>query len=228
MTTNLITIKAQPNPAQILLHTLEKFIRWNNPDLKFFLAGGAVLKAYNQEDIGTSDLDVFMGSHIDFLKLDQIFQKVSDGTSHQNCKMYKFLFNDESPFTQEQAEKANVIGKIDGKFKLRNHVPVQLITNKFYDSFDDLVKLFDFTICQIGYSRGVYYMTPEAYADNMAKDLSFSDNIDMSRFKHRRLLKYCKRGYTPDLEVFKKVFLEGNQLHIGDLNSNDDLDDYDL
>jgi hypothetical protein len=50
----------------------------------------------------------------------------------------------------------------------------------------------------------------------------------MARFKHRRLLKYCKRGYTPDLETFKKVFLEGDHLYLGDLSSNDDLDDYDL
>jgi hypothetical protein len=229
MTTKLITQKATPNPSQLLLHTLEKFIKWHHPGLKFYIAGGAVLKAYNSEPITTSDLDVFVGSHGDFVALHKTFEQASMSSSqHVNCHMYKFGFFEDSPFTKKQCQEAEVIGRIDGNFKPRDHVPVQIVTNKWYESFEDLLELFDFNICQMGYTNGEYIMTQTAFDDNMSKTLRFSEEADMARFKHRRLLKYCKRGYTPDMDVFKQIFLDAPNLYIGDLSTNDDFDDYDL
>jgi hypothetical protein len=229
MTTKLISQQAPTNPTQNLLHTLEKFIKFYQPNVDFFLAGGAVLKAYNQEQLTTSDLDIFFTNNEDFNKVSELLQQYGDGpTHHQNCLMFKMHHYGDSVFTKEQITNANVCGKQDGAIKMRNHVPVQAIKGTFWKTPEYLLEHFDFTICQMIYRRGSYIMTQEAYEDNQNKIIRFSEQADMRKFKHRRLLKYCKRGYTPDIDTFKRLFLDTDALHQGDFLANDSSDDYDL
>jgi hypothetical protein len=229
MTTKLIIQTSAINPTQILLHKIEKFIKWHHQDLKFYIAGGAVLKAFNLEPMTTSDIDVFFATHDDYLKACELFeQSVKTHSHHKNCRLFKFGFGDESPFTKSEATNANIIGKVDGEFVPKDHIPVQAISGTFWKNPEDLLDHFDMTVCQMIYSEGKYMMTEAAYNDNITKTLRFGEQSNIHQFKHRRLLKYLKRGYSPDLAMFKQLFVDNDSLYVGDFNVTDSSDDYDL
>lgn len=226
-TTKLISITPESNPTFELLDTLDKYIRWNSKSAKFFFAGGAVRRAVKDQSIGASDIDIFFPSFNDYLKVLDVFGKITSGTLHQNCRQFHIDHQGESPFSAEQiAAAAPIIRDSSVKTKF---IPVQLINSNYYDSPEDLVDSFDFTVCQMLYHKGQYLISEQGLNDELQGILEFrGDDYDISKFKHQRLVKYCKYGYNPSLELFSTVFLSSDALHPGDFNINDMGAEYDL
>jgi hypothetical protein len=226
MTTKLITIPATPNATLAVIQKLDKFIRWHSPTVKFYLAGGAIRKAFRGETIGSSDIDLFFPSHNDLMKASNILDRVHEGSMHPNCKQYHFDYKDESPFTAKEIEGAS---PTNGSGERLISIPIQLIHSSYFDTQEELIDNFDFTVCQMLYQKGNYFFSEKALSDDANGILDFaSTEYDQNRFKHNRLLKYCKYGYTPTLEVFRTVFLEPDALYIGDFSVNDANAEYEI
>lgn len=226
-TTKLISITPEPNPTLELLETLDKFIRWNSKSAKFFLAGGAVRRAVKSQTIGASDIDIFFPSFNDYLKVLNVFGQFTSGTLHPNCRQFHIDHQGESPFSAAQIEAAApVIRDVEVKTKF---IPIQLINGGYYDSPEDLIDSFDFTVCQMLYHKGQYLISEQGLNDELQGILEFrGEDYDINRFKHQRLIKYCKYGYEPTLELFHTVFLTPDALHPGDFTTNDSGAEYDL
>jgi hypothetical protein len=208
------------------MQTLEKFIRWHSSTARFFFAGGSVRKAIREEALDTSDIDIFFRSHNDFLKVVNILDSVKEGTLHPNCRHYSFNSTGDSPFTADEIKAANPSHYEDDPALT---IPIQLIHSSYFDTVEDLVDNFDFTICQMAYAQGKYLITEQALEDEVNGVLAFaSDEYDQNRFKHNRLLKYTKHGYIPNRRVFEAVFLSPDALYIGDFSANDSGAEYDI
>lgn len=219
----LITIDAIPNATLQLLQNLEKFIRWHSASAQFYIAGGSVRKAYKGELLGKSDIDVFFRSQNDFKKVTDILNLIREGTLHPNCRHYSFSASDaNSPFSSAEIEAADA-----SLAHAKGYVQVQLIHSAFFDTVEDLMDNFDFTVCQMAYSRGKYFITEKALADDEDKVLRFAkDDYDQNRFKHQRLIKYGKNGYVPNMELYERVFLSPDALYCGDFCVNDTGEEY--
>jgi hypothetical protein len=226
MTTKLITITATPNPTLELIQTLEKFIRWNDHTAKYYIAGGAVRKAFMGQAIGASDIDLFFPDFNEYMKVLRILNKVYEGSRHPNCRQFFFNASEASPFTQEQIDAAEPTS-FSGEGLRR--IPIQMIDSSYYDTPEQVVDSFDFTICQMLYHKGQYFISEQGYSDHQQGILDFaSDLYDINRFKHQRLIKYCKYGYTPTMGLYAKVFLSPDAIHSGDFNANDPNAEYDI
>jgi hypothetical protein len=235
MTTNLISERVYPNSAQILVHTLDQFIKTIAPEAEFVIAGGAVLSSYTFNKLDTSDIDIFPKTNVDLETIQIALSNLEIAHSkHPNCLMFDIPYDRRPikdmpiPFTKAMMTEANSIHKINGEMKLRRHVPGQLIKGLAYDDIEGLIKTFDLTVCQIAYSNGRYLMTPEAYNDIAAKQLVLSDTFDINKFKSRRIIKYMKRGYELSGYTFKTIYLNNPGLYAGDLTITESIDDYDF
>jgi hypothetical protein len=226
MTTKLITIPSTPNPTLAVIQKLDKYIRWHSPSAKFYFAGGAIRRAFKGETIGASDIDLFFPSHNDLIKVSNIMNQVHMGTTHPNCKQYHFDYNNESPFTAKEIEAASPTN-VTGERLIT--IPIQLVHSSFFDTREELIDNFDFTVCQMIYQKGNYFFSEKAMSDEANGILAFaSTEYDHNRFKHNRLLKYCKYGYTPTLDVFERVFLGPDVLYVGDFAINDANAEYEI
>lgn len=237
MTTNLISERVYPNSTQILVHTLDQFVKSIAPTAEFVIAGGAVLSSYTFNKLDASDIDIFPKTQEDFnaIVLGMGKQEIMHSI-HPNCMMFQVPFDRRPikdgisiPFTKAMLQDANAVHRIDGEYKIRRNVPAQLIRQMMYDDIESLLNTFDFSICQIAYSNGRYLMTPEAHQDIAAKRLVLSDTFNKDKFKTNRLLKYMKRGYEITPELFKTIYLENRvTLHAGEMTTEADLNDYDF
>lgn len=226
-TTKLITIDPTPNATLHLMQKLEKFIRWHSQTANFYLAGGSVRRAIRGEPLGLSDIDIFFRSHNDFQKVVEILNRVHTGSMHPNCRHYQFTDSDESPFTLEEILAAEPLHPVNQD--KATHVPIQLIHSSYFDTVEDLMDNFDFTVCQMAYYKDQYLIAEQALADEENRVLAFATvEYDPNRFKHNRLLKYAKHGYTPNLDVFNRVFLGPDALYIGDFAINDSGAEYEI
>jgi hypothetical protein len=154
-----------------------------------------------------------------------VFGKLSTGTLHPNCRQFFIDHQGESPFSAAQIEAA---GPTAGD-ALTKFVPIQLINGGYYDSPEDLIDSFDFTVCQMLYHKGQYLISEQGLNDELQGVLEFrGEDYDINKFKHQRLVKYCKYGYTPSLGLFSTVFLSADALHPGDFIANDSGAEYDL
>jgi hypothetical protein len=225
-TTKLITIDTTPNATLQIMQKLEKFIRWHSSSVQFFFAGGSVRKAIREETLGASDIDIFFRSHNDFQKVVGILDQVREGSLHPNCRQYHFDCRANSPFTAEEIYNAEPTSNDGDRLKT---IAIQLIHSSYFDTVEDLMDNFDFTICQMAYAKGKYLISEQALDDELNGVLAFAgDDYDHNRFKHNRLLKYTKHGYIPTLDVFDRVFLSPDALYIGDFAANDSGSEYEI
>jgi hypothetical protein len=162
--------------------------------INFHIAGGSVLKLYQREGLGTSDIDLW------FKSIEELHAAIDQWKSglEQNEQLM-LLSHTDNGFTFYCSDP-----RFDRCFK------VQMITKHFSECIERTIQDFDFTVCQVAYKRGRIYMTPDAYRDIRDKVLRLS--LWYNRVLcHTRLRKYMMLGYTPTIGLYDRAFVHGRE-----------------
>ena len=171
-----------------------------------WLAGGSLRKLCINQSINYSDWDIFFKDDKQFKNA--VFKVKNDPSSvliyeSKNALTYTF-----EPYNDSV-----------------NYYPlhVQLINRKFYQSVEDLLNDFDFTICQYASDGLTIQLGKTSYIDEKHKILNSNIQcFDRPGFV-KRLIKYIVYGYTPTPELLKMI--ENNKQSI---DFKTVIDDYDF
>lgn len=172
------------NPPQGLTALLDLFKDYPKD---YMIGGGAARQIYLQDNnFGSTDIDIFTKSYNRYNNIDKILKKVGQEL--------------EIDYTYAQQAKSYFIPDI-GK--------VQLIS-QFYENTEVLFKSFDFHCCCFAIYNGDLWFTNDAIEDVKKKQLR---HIPSGRLTSNRIIKYyLKKGYvladTRCKNAFNKKFLQ--------------------
>jgi hypothetical protein len=158
-------------------------------NMNIFIAGGSVRKAFHDEIIGTSDIDVFFRSKEDCDAACVTIRKMfpGGGRIYGNCESFTVHIYDD------------ILLSTGG-------ICIQLITMNTWPTMEELLQSVDFTVCQFGYYSGSFYYTEQAVIDSFTKTLSYSKHNNQPA-SLGRYVKYLNLGYTPSLQSFSDLFV---------------------
>lgn len=113
------------------------------------------------------------------------------------------------------SDKAIVLGP-----KGRGHPPVQIVHNRYYQSPDEIFKVFDFTACMGSYSLKDNQLTlhDDFISANLARELRFNKNTLYPIMSALRVEKYKEYGYKISTLEQLKIFTAISQLDISELS----------
>ena len=166
---------------------------------RYWIAGGALRRPILKQDtIKESDFDLFFGSEQDWKTVRE--RLISRGFQPKR----ENEFNDELTFE----------GTKNGEPVL---VKVQLIKIEYYNSLEDVLNSFDFTLCQLGWevSSDDFVCSDTALFDIANKKLVVH-HITYPVASLRRILKYTKQGFYA-CQGFMTEFLSQVQDHTTDI-----------
>lgn len=145
-----------------------------------WLAGGILQKLYHDTKVGLSDWDVWFKNLDQYTRANLILSKIDNKPIRtQNAITYIV------PYYGEQYK-------------------VQLIKTNFFDTAQQIIDHFDFTVCQIA-TDGINML----YGNNTIKDLNkkrlslVSNNVKNTLLM--RLTKYVAYGYHPTKELISSI-----------------------
>jgi hypothetical protein len=203
MPTKLQEYKADPEAS--LVHRLDTVENTLFSEFDVLIAGGAVRKAFNGESLGKSDIDIFFKNDSDHLKAALHLKALG-------CKVRPHVNCHGVVITKEN----HPVGTNEGLY-------IQLIFKERYPTMVELLDGFDYTVCQFGYSKGVFYTTEKAVIHEEKKILSWNDKCTQ-QYNMTRYVKYLQLGYTPEVDLFRKVFVHNRESL---LIASEEISDYD-
>ncbi len=156
--------------------------------INVMISGGSVRKAMFGMPLGTSDIDVFFKSKAD---MDEGARRLME----RNCSLKRH---------------PNCIGSHVSRAQYDLGEPtvyMQLITKEAYPTMEQLVAEYDWTVCQFGFSRGVFYFTKEAIEDEYNKRLRYTPTSKRIT-SITRFVKYLSLGYQPDAELIHQMLVK--------------------
>lgn len=145
-----------------------------------WLAGGSVLSWYNNEPVGLGDFDIFFK---DLKQFDEMFGRLM--RNHATIV-----------YTSENALTLHLTVDDDVK-------RIQLIRKNYFQSAEDVINHFDFTICQLATDGWNIVASDKTYEHIREKKIVLSKPA--SRTLVKRLIKYVSYGYTPEIELVQTM-----------------------
>lgn len=162
-------------------------------DLDCWIAGGSIADFLKQRYIN-GDIDIWFRNQEDYDRAYDIFRTNAELT-----------FSYDSNFSHT--------------FQLRD-ITIQLIHRKFFETPQDCVNSFDYSICGAGVTRTQFVSCPMFWKDFTNQVLRLQNRTaPMSTLT--RLAKYVKRGYVPNKQTFLTLI---EQLQSIDLTNPADND----
>jgi hypothetical protein len=157
-----------------------------------WMAGGSVRKCFLNQPIGFSDWDVFFKNKRQF---DEARNSLS---TIRECHV---IFESSNAITfqiHDYGDQQNPIYKTP--------IKVQLICRNFYDSCEELLEDFDFTICQFATDGLKFKLGRNTYLDNIDGVLKLTSPSMYSRPGFMsRVIKYITYGYKPSKELLEII-----------------------
>ena len=146
-----------------------------------WLAGGAVRKIYLGQHIGHSDWDIWFRSAEQFDRSVKLMKGLGADVAYSshNATTFKFDFENESQ-------------------------NVQLICRRFFDSADEVINQFDFTICQL-ITDGNTIKIGSHTAQDLDQKLIRSVSPHLQSYIIPRLVKYMVYGYYPCRDLVETI-----------------------
>jgi len=174
---NLIT-----EPVSSSSHVL-RAIQTIFPDMSLangpWIAGGACRRIVENDEIGTSDIDLFFRDAISFEMTERyLYEGMGTGRS--------WKVRNHSKFPKSY--------KIEVEFETKKY-EFQLLGIRFYDSVEHLMSDFDFTACMLATDGKELIRHADALDDLKSRTLRF--NVSPTVAKPARLAKYLDHGFTP-------------------------------
>jgi hypothetical protein len=178
--------------------------------LNYVIAGGSVRKLFLHEPIEDSDIDVWFYDEESLTTAKNRLMDIMRPNIHHNVNLpwSKPFFNTFSLCSHSEFGYTLVYEDVIG---LTTGTTVQLLRKQSTNNgIDGVIGVFDYTICQFGYSKGTIYATQAAMADHQAGILRLNEKYD-PKVCYDRALKYIGKGYTPTRDLFDKLFLHDRQ-----------------
>jgi hypothetical protein len=208
MTTPLITISPWRNHP--IAHSFEYLLDGPLKDIDCIIAGGSVRNLFLEEPMGKSDIDIWFHTDANMMAAVEIFKNLK----HPNA-YWKPENKFQSEFMESFVQVANTVNGytfVHRGYEQRKGLPyqmrVQLLRKReAAPTTLGILELFDFTICQFAYKRGLIYVTPEALMDHTNGVLRRNPKCT-GVVSYDRAVKYMGKGYTPTRSFFDKMFLE--------------------
>ena len=148
-----------------------------SPNLKKgpWIAGGACLRWYQNQPVEESDIDVFCA---DAKQAADVIQRVKDTgrftTKYESSNATTFGY-----WSQDSSKQWTI----------------QIITRRFFDDINAVIRSFDITVCEIGTCGNEWVLGPFTAKDIREKNLNFKLPLQADAVK--RLTKYWTYGYRP-------------------------------
>ena len=158
------------------------------PDLQHgpWIAGGAVLRWYQNKPVGDHDVDVFVKNDEQFEQVKNNIINKLNGTilfNSDNASTYKVYINRDTPYK------------------------IQLIKH-YCDSLKDCLDRFDFTVCKIS-TDGVSWVKGQNFdRDFESKSLVIEGGLRPDSIK--RVVKYICYGYEPGDDLLDELYNDDN------------------
>lgn len=147
------------------------------PSLKTgpWIAGGSCLRWYQNLPVGESDIDVFCS---DAKQAADAIQRVKDtgrfSTKYESPNATTFSY-----WSQDGSKQWTI----------------QIITRRFFNSLDDVIRSFDITVCEIGTCGTEWILGSITARDIRERNLRFKLPLQADAVK--RLTKYWTYGFRP-------------------------------
>ncbi len=148
-----------------------------SPDIETgpWIAGGAVLRWYQNQPVGENDIDVFCASP------EQAEEIINDIKSYNR---YSVRF---------QSENADTISYSSDKKTA--HWTIQIIKRRYFTSLQDIIDNFDITVCQLGTAGSEFCLGSNTARDIREQNLRM--NFPLQPDAAKRMIKYWTYGYRP-------------------------------
>lgn len=163
-----------------------------------WLAGGSVRKIYLGQSIGHSDWDLWFRSAEQFDRAEKLMVGLGADVAYSSPNAMTFKY-------QVENETHNV----------------QLIRRRFFDSAEQIINQFDFTICQLITDGYTIKLGPQTALD-LDKRLIRATSNQLQQYIIPRLTKYMVYGYYPCLELIEAIGQQSSSI-----NWNETQIDYD-
>lgn len=186
-----------------------------------WIAGGAALAWYNGQPAGSGDVDIFFASKEQF---DETLQRIQQAFNDKNEKPYfspivngGWSAGDELEFYASSNNSVSVLFDSPNALTLSTRRlekdggaidwRIQLIRKHYFSSWQDIINMFDITVCQVVTDGMMYYLGPQTAKDIKHKKLHFtklqSDSV-------KRLIKYWSYGYEPESTLLEDLVNNSN------------------
>jgi hypothetical protein len=173
-----------------------------NLDTGPWIAGGAALRWYEGKSLDDHDVDIFCSSQEQYDNVNnKIYARcIDDPTAYCITK----LFETDNASTL-RIDK--IVKNSDSLFGLNGIAiswKIQLIKKFMPANLDELLDKFDISVCKVATDFKKFKVNPEAARDIKAKRLYFPNGFKPDSLK--RIVKYNAYGYTPDPDIWDKLF----------------------
>lgn len=151
------------------------------------IAGGAARRVYQGLPLQDADIDVFFFSYSQLAEAKKFLLERGANLKHESKAAWSFT-----------------VPVQDIEYK------IQLIRRRTYGNSEDLIKDFDFTVCQIVTDGEHFIHAKETFPDIDEKKLRLAPEGRVAPVNiARRAVKYLNYGFTPVDGVMEKVISEG-------------------
>ena len=159
----------------LFIHRTEIELDYNNGP---WIAGGAIRRAIMRKPANESDIDLFFKTEKQMLETQEKLLK---------CGYVKSLETAHSAFFELKEEPAHLLGCMFKK--------INLVFIEFYESPEDVIDTFDYTICQFITDLKTLVCGPYSLFDLANRRLRIH-GITYPNASLRRMIKYGRQGFT--------------------------------
>jgi hypothetical protein len=145
-----------------------------------WIAGGACLKWYQGQSVHMSDIDVFFR---DAFQLRRAMNRIED------TKRFQVKYRSENAITYDYSTINESLEDVQTIFT------IQLIQHKFFNSMQDVIDRFDFSVCQVATCGEEWILGEHTARDIRTRSLRAVGEVKGDIAK--RLTKYWIYGYRP-------------------------------
>jgi len=163
-----------------------------------WLAGGAVRRLYLGQSMGQADWDIWFGNAQQFDRAEKLMHGLGADVAHAsgNAITFKYQFEDETH-------------------------NVQLIRRRFFETAQQVIGQFDFTVCQL-ITDGCEIVLGRGTSKDLDQRLVRAVSDNLQPYIISRLTKYMVYGYYPCRELVEQI----NQ-QAADIKWTEGQNDYD-
>lgn len=151
-----------------------------------WVAGGAVRRTFTGEPLD-SDFDFFF-------KNQEQLNAFKQGLESVGAKLVSFNDMNETWIIPDEFDSNEYEG-INKRYTYIQSAKIQLIKFKFFDTLEEVLDAFDYTIAQFGFD-GIDFVMSEFSLWDVARKRLVPHKITYGTSSVRRMLKYASQGYT--------------------------------
>lgn len=178
-----------------------------------WVAGGACIQWYQGKEVGLSDIDVWVSSSRQYEMTKRKLESKSFSVIYESENAVTYIHK-VNIFNYTNIANGVVPVQVNNKF---SDLRIQVI-KKNYQTVQDVINDFDFTVCQIA-TDGTNFVFGPKTREHIDKKILETTKIKESL--HRRFAKYYSYGYEPTEKTIAALSTFNNHLNFNGTNEYD-------